>query len=88
MVSPAQVRVLLPTNLEETEVSNGFMTDPANKALDIDLTKITRFELIDLNRQDARVWLGGPPYDKTPIDIAASVQDDGRTLKIFVKRNK
>lgn len=57
--------------------------------MEINLTKITRFELIDPSRgEGARIWVGGPPYDETPIDIDASVQDDGRTLKIFVKRHK
>jgi len=56
--------------------------------VEINLTKITRFELIDPSRgEGARIWVGGPPYDETPIDIDASVQDDGRTLKIFVKRH-
>jgi hypothetical protein len=55
--------------------------------VEIDLKKITRFELIESDRIEARVWVGGPPYDIEAIEIDASVQDDGRTLKIFVKRH-
>lgn len=66
------------------------MTNGLDTELHVDLTKITRFELIDLGSHaiDARVWIGGPPYDKAGTEVRASIQDDGRTLKIFVKRKR
>jgi hypothetical protein len=55
------------------------------KTITINLDQITRFELID---DTGRVWVGGPPYDPSPTEVDAYVQDNGRTLKIIVKRNK
>jgi hypothetical protein len=42
--------------------------------------RITRFEVID---ETGRVYVRDPRISG-PIDIAVSIQDDGRTLKIFV----
>lgn len=61
------------------------MSEDLHTDLAVDLTKITRLEVID---NTGRAWVGGQPYDTLPLEIKASIQDDGRTLKLFVKRNR
>lgn len=46
----------------------------------IDTDKINRIELINKN---SRVFVRGSVYE-TPITVELSIQDDERTLKVFV----
>lgn len=49
---------------------------------DMDTTKVTRFEVIDENgRAYVRNTSGGP----RGVQVDLALQDDGRTLKVFVK---
>lgn len=53
----------------------------------IDLSKVTRFEVIDHRKGGGgRVFIAGsPPYNEPPIKVELSVQDRERTLKVFVQ---
>lgn len=46
----------------------------------MDTSKINRIEVID---ETGRVYIKGSIYG-APVSVELSVQDDGRTLKIFV----
>ena len=49
----------------------------------VDTSKVTRVEVIDWTKEfDCRAYVFGP---KEGIEVAAQLQDDGRTLKIFIK---
>jgi hypothetical protein len=49
---------------------------------DVDNVKVTRFEVIDEN---GRVYVKNSLYN---CHLELSYQDDGRTLKVFIKSNK
>jgi hypothetical protein len=51
--------------------------------MQIDTDEITRFEVID--HTSGRVYYKGWPLDEISIEL--SVQDSGRTLKVFVNQN-
>jgi hypothetical protein len=50
----------------------------------IDETKLNRIEVID---ETGRVYVKGKIY-MTPVKIEFSIQDDGETLKIFVRKER
>jgi hypothetical protein len=50
----------------------------------MDVSKVTRFEVITEGEKNNRAFIAGYPYGM-PIRIELSLQDDGRTLKVFVK---
>lgn len=47
----------------------------------IDVSKVDRFEVID---SSGRAYVKGSIYG-TPVKIELSLQDDGKTLKVFVE---
>ena len=49
----------------------------------LDLKKVTRFEVIDYTLED-----NNRIYSKHWIKVEPSIQDDGRTLKIFITEKK
>lgn len=49
---------------------------------DVDLSKVDRFEVID---ETGRAYVKGSIYG-SPVKVELSVQDDGRTLKVFVEK--
>lgn len=54
----------------------------------IDLSPIDCVELIDhTSTMEGRAWVRGSIYG-SPIEVVLDVQDEGRTLKIFVKDRK
>lgn len=53
------------------------------QALIIDLPQITRVEAIDVNGRAYVNW-----FDKTKDIATISLQDEGRTLKVFVRPQK
>ncbi len=66
-----------PTNDEGIEGDT--VSVPSRKSIDV--ANVTRFEVIDISEN-----LGGREYVRKGISINdVSLQDDGRTLKIFLK---
>lgn len=51
---------------------------------DVDLSKVDRFEVID---ETGRAYVKGSIYG-SPVKVELSVQDDGRTLKVFVDKRE
>lgn len=51
---------------------------------DVDLSKVDRFEVID---ETGRAYVKGSIYG-SPVKVELSVQDDGRTLKVFVEKRE
>lgn len=57
----------------------------AAKLTTIDLSPINRVELIDHTKtMEGRAWVRGSIYG-SPVEVELDVQDEGRTLKIFVR---
>ena len=56
------------------------MTSNAN----LDISKVDRFEVID---DEGRAYVKGSIYG-TPVGVELSLQDDGRTLKVFVYKKE
>lgn len=56
------------------------MTSNAN----LDISKVDRFEVID---DEGRAYVKGSIYG-TPVRVELSLQDDGRTLKVFVYKKE
>lgn len=50
----------------------------------MDVSKVTRFEVIDHRKEAFEHGLAGRALVKNDIKIKLSLQDDGRTLKVFM----
>lgn len=57
---------------------NSKVPEPTKQTIDI--SKVDRFEVID---DTGIAYVRGPMYG-TPVKVEVSLQDDGRTLKVFV----
>jgi hypothetical protein len=62
--------------LESTIGVHGVMYELIEQAKEDDTSKVTRLEVIDTN---------GRVYQKWNCNVELSYQDDGRTLKVFIK---
>lgn len=51
----------------------------------MNVTKVTRVEIINYHGGKGRVYTCGPRED---IKVELSVQDDGRTLKVFIDKRE
>jgi hypothetical protein len=49
----------------------------------LDTTKVTRVEVINWRNEKGRVYGIGPAPD---VKVTLSLQDDGRTLKVFIDK--
>lgn len=49
-----------------------------------ELEKVDRFEVID---ETGRAYVKGSIYG-TPVTVELSIQDEGRTLKVFIKERE
>lgn len=58
--------------------------DLINKAVLNSVSKVDRVEVID---ETGRAYVRGSIYG-TPVKVELSLQDDGRTLKVFVKHGE
>lgn len=59
--------------------------------MNLDTSKVNRVEVINHVTNDGRVYIFWPSDDPTvtggPWSVELSLQDDGRTLKVFIKPN-
>ncbi len=53
----------------------------------MDVSKVTRFEVIDHTPPSVGFGVGGRVFvhDHAHLDLELSLQDDGKTLKVFLK---
>lgn len=96
-VAPAEVEPNESVWIKRSHENAASYEDAENKFFDllsrmrittIDLGPIDRVELIDHTKtMEGRVWVRGPIYG-SPVEVELDVQDEGRTLKIFVKDRK
>lgn len=56
--------------------------------MEIDVDKLTRVEVIDGRKGRVFTWWRNFPSEYGPREAELSLQDDGRTLKVFIKDGK
>lgn len=74
-----------PSDITTANLNDGPVHAPAtqiDEAVAAAVSKVDRFEVID---DTGRAYVKGSIYG-TPVSVELSLQDDGRTLKVFVRQ--